>query len=224
MHVLGFSFEKAPKLRHFQRVEAQTTDAVLTACTHLFKSFEYPDVMKVDNAQAALGSGSGKRSRSRFMVFLLSHKILPVFAVPRRPCSQASTEGNNSVFARQFWNRHRFRSLREVDTRLAWFDDSSLAYTGYDVTKRTRRASKKDFVRRVYFIRQVLDDTATGKGCISVMNETIPMRKSYINYFVLAEWNLVEQQLNVLFEKDRQTTVVKSINLEINPNSKYRLT
>jgi hypothetical protein len=223
LHFIGFSFKKPPKLRYFQRVEAQTTDAIIGACKQFFKVFGYPDVMKVDNAQATIGTGSGRRCLSRFMVFLLKRKILPVFAVPRKPFSQASIEGNNSVFSRKFWNSHRFRSLHQVDRRLAWFNDASLAYTGYDATKRKRRASKKDFVPRVYFIRQAREDELTGKGMIDVLNETVWLPKTYINYFVLAEWNLVEQQLHVWFEKDEQPRLIKSIGFELNPNSKHRL-
>lgn len=223
VHFIGFSFKQAPKLRYFQRVEAQTTAALLAACEQFFRTFEYPDVMKVDNAQAAIGTGSGRRSLSRFMVFVLKRKILPVFTVPRKPFSQASIEGNNSVFSRKFWNSHRFSSLRQVDTRLGWFNESSLAYTGYDASKRKRRRSKQGFVPKVYFIRQVRENPDTGKAWIDVLNETILVPKTYINYFVLAEWNLMEEQLHVLFEKDKQVRTIKSVDFEINPHSKYRL-
>lgn len=223
LHFIGFSLKKAPKLRYFQRVEAQTTTAILAACDHFFRTFEYPDVMKVDNAQATIGTGSGKRSPSRFMAFLLKRKILPVFAVPRQPFSQASIEGNNSVFSRKFWNSHRFSSLRQVDTRLGWFNQSSLTYTGYDVSTRKRRVMTKDFVPRVYFIRQVREDADTGKAWIDVLNEVIPIPRTYIHYFVLAEWNLRDERLHVLFEQDQQVRIIKSIDFEINPHSKYRL-
>lgn len=222
VNFIGFSFKKAPKLRYFQRVEAQSTDAIINASQAFFKTFEYPDVMKVDNAQATMGTGSGKRCLSRFMVFLLKHKIYPVFAVPRKPFSQASIEGNNSVFSRKFWNSCRFTSLRQIDARLRWFNQSSLEYTGYDMGKRKRRGSKKNFTPKVYFIRQVREDE-NNQGFIDVLNERIPIRKTYINYFVLAEWDLIEQRLNVLFEKDKQYRVIKSIDFELNPNSKYRL-
>ena len=51
----------------------------------------------------------------------------------------------------------------------------------------------------------------------------MPLRKSSINYFVLAEWNLDTERLKILFEGERKTTVIKSSEFEINPNSKYRL-
>lgn len=223
LHFMGFSFKKAPKLRYFQRVEAQTTTAVLDACTRFFKAFEYPDVMKVDNDPATIGTGSGRRCLSQFMVFLLNRRIVPVFAVPRKPFSQASIEGNNSVFSRKFWNTHTFRSLSGVDKRLAWFNDSSQAYTGYQAPKRRARPSRKAFVPRVYFLRQVQEDADTGRGLIDVANEPLSLPQRYINYFVLAEWNLADQQLHVWFEREQTAKAIKSMNFEINSNSKYRL-
>ncbi|MHC4446054.1 MAG: transposase [Planctomycetota bacterium] len=222
VNFIGFSFKKAPKLRYFQRVEAQSTDAILAACQSFFKTFEYPDVMKVDNCQATIGTGAAKRCLSRFMVFLLKRKIIPVFAVPRKPFSQASIEGNNSVFSRKFWTTQRFASLRQIDTRLHWFNQASLDYTGYDTSKRKRRASQRHFTPKVYFIRQVQEDAPTGRGIIQILNAPVAIRKSYIGYFVLAEWNLNKQQLNILFEKDAQTKIIKSIAFAINPNSRYR--
>lgn len=223
VNFVGMSFKKEPKIRYFYRVNAQTTDALIDTCQDFFKRFEIPDVIKVDNAQATIGTSSGKRCLSRFMVYLLKKKIIPVFSVPRKPFSQASIEGNNSVFSRKFWNSIRFKSLRQVDTRLQWFNDSSLAYTGYDTSKRRRRGSKKDFIPQVYFIRQVHQDEQTGKGYIDVLNEKISIRKNYINYFVLAEWNVKDEILHVLFEKDQSTKVIKTVDFKLNPNSKYRI-
>lgn len=223
LNFVGFSFKKTPRIRYFYRVNAQTTDELIRTCKHFFKTFEIPDVMKVDNGQASIGTHAGKRSLSRFIVFLLKRRIFPVFSVPRKPFSQASIEGNNSVFTRKFWNTTLFGSLKQVDIGLQWFNDASLAYTGYDANKRKRRASKKNFVPKVYFLRQVQEDDFTGKGYISVMNEILLIRKSYINYFVLAEWNLQEEKLLVHFEKDKKTKVIKSIDFKLNPNSKYRL-
>jgi transposase len=223
LNFVGMSFKQAPKIRYFYRVEAQTTDALISACQDFFKHFEIPDVIKVDNAQATIGTGSGQRCLSRFMVFLLKKKIIPVFAVPRKPFSQASIEGNNSVFTRKFWHSTRFGSLRQVDTRLQWFNQSSLDYTGYDTSKRKHRGSKKGFVPRVYFIRQVKEEAQTGKGYIDVLNEKVAIRKNYINYFVLAEWNVKKGKLRIHFEKDQSTKVIKTVDFKLNSNSKYRL-
>ena len=117
----------------------------------------------------------------------------------------------------------QFNSLRQVDTHLQWFNQPSLAYTGYDTTKRKQPGSKKDFIPKVYFIRQVQEDVQTGKGYIDVLNERVAIRKNYINYFVLGEWNLNNEKLCVHFEKDQSTKVIETIDFKLNLNSKYRI-
>lgn len=223
LHFLGCAFKHAPKLRYFQRVPAETSTVLIEACAAFFARFETPEVVKVDNALAAIGSGSGKRALSRFMVFLLQQQVLPVFAVPKKPFSQASIEGNNSVFGRKFWQPHTFRSVRDVDRRLEWFNASSQRYTGYEAPP--PRPAPTGFVPKVYFLRQVReapDDAATAG--IDVLNEWITLPGSYVNYFVLAEWNLHTERVTILFENDSVAKPIKSKQFPVNPNSRYRLT
>jgi hypothetical protein len=52
------------------------------------------------------------------MALLLSHEIVPIFTVPRRPFTQASTEGNDSVFARLFWSQRTLASSEEIHEQL----------------------------------------------------------------------------------------------------------
>ena len=89
---------------------------------------------------------------------------------------------------------------------------------------------KKDFEPKVYFIRQVKEDSSkktrggqqAGKGMISVLNENIHLPESYINYFVLAEWNLNKEALYVRFEKERQSEIISETEFRINAESKKR--
>ncbi len=95
--------------------------------------------MKVDNELAIIGSVSRKRNISKAMSFLLRNQVVPIFTVPRRPFSQASIKGNNSIFARKFWNRIDFKSVEEVDEKLEWFNLASQRYTGYQPRKSEAR-------------------------------------------------------------------------------------
>lgn len=222
VNFLGFRFKLTPRLRYFYRVKGETGEALIEACEDFFARFETPDVVKVDNGPAAIGSGSGKRSLSRFVRFLLQHQVLPVFAVPRKPFSQASIEGNNSVFSRKFWNPHTFSSLKDIDRRLAWFNRCSLSYTGYTAPAskpKTRRA----FVPRVYFIRQVREHPERPQhGSIDVLNELVALPTAYIHYFVLAEWNLQDERLKIYFEQNQKAKCIKSQSFKLNPNSRYK--
>jgi len=222
IHFLAFSFKKVPKLRHFQRIEAQSADCFIEQCKQFFATFEKPDCIKVDNAAATIGSGSGKRTISRAVQFLLANQVVPIFAVPRKPFSQASIEGNNSVFARKFWNRRTFNSLEDIDATLVAFNEASRNYTGYRPP--VAKADLKDtFVPKVYFTRQVRQTPEGKDGFIDVLNETVVLPKAYINYFVLAEWNLSTELLNVYLENDKQLQEIKNSPFPINTRSKRKL-
>ncbi len=73
---------------------------------------------------------------------------------------------------------------------------------------------------KICFIRQVRQDIQQAdKAVIDVLNETVLLPSSYINYFVLAEWNLKEEQLCIHFEKDQKPEVIKELAFKINPRS-----
>lgn len=224
LNFIGFSFKKEPRLRYFKRVSGQTADSFIEQSKDFFLRFEKPDLMKIDNCLAAIGSASGKRNISKTMEFLLENQVAPVFAVPKKPWSQASIEGNNSVFSRKFWNRIQFSSIDEVDEKIEWFNLSSQRYTDYQPPKREQRA-KEDFIPRIYFTRQVKEDReqTQKEGFIDVLNERISLSESYINYFVLAEWNLKEEVLYIYFEKEQKPEIIKGTSFKINQRSKKRL-
>lgn len=219
LYFLGFSFKKAPKLRYYVRVEDTSADTLIDSLGWFLDSFEPIDAVKFDNCAATMGSISAKRTVSRLVAFLLKRQITPIFAVPRKPFSQASIEGNNSVFARKFWNVVTFTSLAHVDRQLVWFNRSSMRYSGYEVTESTKK-STKTFVPRIVFLRQVCEDE--NGASISVLNERIAMPKNRIKHFVLAEWNLKTQQLTVSIEIDNTLQQILACEFAINPSSKYR--
>ena len=218
LHFIGFAFKKAPRLRYFQRIAAQTTDAFIHHCEQFFMRFEKPMFVKVDNCAATIGSASGKRNLSKAMLFLFANKIIPIFSVPRQPFSQASIEGNNSVFARKFWHKFAFRNPKDVDTKLAWFNDASLAYTQYRTPPPCAAATS--FVPKVYFLRQVKELAETNKAFIDVLHENIVLPASYINYFVLAEWNIETERLSVFFEQQLQSKIIHQQRFFVNQHSK----
>lgn len=220
LNFIAFSFKKESRLRYFKRVVSQTASNFIRESEHFFKRFEKPDFMKVDNCLATIGSASGKRNISRTMEFLLKNQVIPIFAVPRKPFSQASIEGNNSVFARKFWNQIDFKSISEVDEKLEWFNKSSERYLRYQKPIKKLK-KKKGFAPKVYFIRQVKEDQEqTGKAFIDILNDKVLLPKFYINYFVLAEWNLKEEKLYIYFEKEQKQKLIKKISFKINSRSK----
>jgi hypothetical protein len=125
LHFIAFRFKHRPKLLYYQQVTAQTASVFITECQRFFNSYERPDYLKVDNCLATNGSASGKRNLSKAMKYLIKKQANPIFAVPRKPFSQASIEGNNSVFSHLFWNKHCFHTLNEIDEAIKWFNIDS---------------------------------------------------------------------------------------------------
>lgn len=204
LHFVGVSCQRAPRLRYFYRVESVTTAALLTVCADLLGRHEHPQVLKVDNAPVTIGSGSAPRTISRFVQWLWARAITPVFAVPRRPFSQASIEGNNSVFARKFWRARTFTSVADVDRQLAWFNRASAAYTAY--TPPPPAPCDGAFQPRIHFLRQVQErDGETG---IDILHTWVPLAPQYAPLFVLATWDVSDAQLTVRLEHDGSSRVI----------------
>ncbi len=220
LNFLGYSFKKEPKIRYFKRVKGKRSEEFIKCTKGFFEEFETPDVVKVDNAAAYIGNIQKGRNISRVMAFLLKNKVKPVYTVPRRPFTQASIEGNNSVFSRKFWNKRKLESVQDVDKNLEWFNKASLKYTGYRPPDKTERT--KEFEPEVYFTRQIREKQNTSEGEIRVLNEIIDLGSEYINYFVLAQWKLKEEKLLIRFEKDKSSKVIKKIEFPINERSKEK--
>lgn len=195
---VGFSCQRVPRLRYFYRVASMTTAALLEVCDDFLTRLEQPAVLKVDNAPATIGSGSAPRTISRFVRWLWDREITPVFAVPRRPFSQASIEGNNSVFARKFWRARAFTSVADVDRQLTWFNRASAAYTGYRPPPSA--SSDRPFAPRIHFLRQVQE--REGQTGIDVLHTWVALPACYVPRFVLATWDVPRAQLTVRHERD----------------------
>lgn len=216
---MGFSYKKVPKLRYYKRLEGETSKDFMRGCKQFIDRFGYPDYIKVDNAASVSGSMSAKRSLSKAIIYLLNRRIIPIFAVPRRPFSQASIEGNNSIFSRKFWNIKEYKSVEQINEELEWFNDASIRYSEYNEKKRRKRALK-EFEPKIYLIRQVSENKETNKGQISVFNEMIDLPVSYIKYFVLAEWDLRKEKLYIRYEVDKTSQIIKEIDFKLHEISR----
>lgn len=220
LNFIAFSLRFPHKLKHFQRVGSETADEVIRHLERFFKLFEKPAVVKLDNGFAFAGAGPEPRTLNSVVLYLLQQRIVPVFIAPKTPWNQGSVEGANSIFTRKFWNWERYRSIEHVDQRLIDFNKAYAWYTGYKKPVRTR---KRRVVPKVYFIRKVLEDPMTKRGYIDILKEQISLPKPYINYFVLAEWDLKRERLNIFFENNQQSQKLKTLSFPLNPAVKQKL-
>lgn len=177
----------------------------------------------MDNDMAFIGSNSAKRTISKTAKHLFDKKIIPIFTNPRSPWNNGSVEGSNSVFARNFWNKHEFKSTKDVDTKLKLFNQSSLEYSDYEQNESAKK-EEKDFIPQIYFIRKAHENQQKiGHGQINILGEVIELPKQYINLYTLSKWNLKTEMLYVYFENEGKKILIKKLKFKINKNSQIKI-
>ena len=223
VHFIGFSC-KPFKFRQYRRILGQTGINVRKELEWFLNNFFLPDIIKMDNDSAFIGSFSAKRTISKTIKFLFSKKIIPVFTNPRSPWNNGSVEGSNSVFARNFWNKIEFSSVQDIDRRLKLFNQSSLEYSDYEQNKFQNKKEDKKFIPQIYFIRKVHENQQKNdKGEINILNEKIELPNEYINLYTLSKWNLKTEMLYVYFEKEQMKILIKKMKFQINKNCQIKL-
>lgn len=222
INFIAFSYLKPFKLKRFKRISAANKDCAIKETDRLFERFPVPDCAKADNGLAFIGSASAKRSLSDFVFYLFKRKVIPIFTASREPWNQASVEGSNSVFAKKFWNKYNFNSVKEIDEKLESFNKAYLKYSRYQ-DQPDFFQKKKRFTPQIYFIRKVFEDKQSKQGFIDVLNERLFLPKSYINLFVLTHWELKAETLTILFEKDKNLLKIEKYRFPINELSKKKL-
>ena len=152
----------------------------------------------------------------------MKRNVTPVYGNPRSPWNQGTGEGSNSVFGRNFWERHEFTSVEMVDERITAFNASSKKYAKW--TQWIRETKDVSFIPRICFIRKVGEDTRGKNGIIPIAGELISLPREYIGYFVFSEWHLKEQKLKIFFEREGEIQQVEEKPFLINPKSQERCT
>ena len=219
LNFIAFCFKHNPKLRYFERISGENGNEIIRCSEAFFDRFEKPDAAKMDNGFAMAGTAPQPGTLSQVPLWFLAQKIIPIYAVPRKPFSQASIEGNNSVFSRKFWNMYNFESPEAVDELLPAFNDASLRYLGY--RKPVKISTSSDFFPRVFFLKQIqpIDD----KAGIIVANQIFNLPVEYIHYFIFAEWNLITEKLTVFLEKKLKPSLIETFLFPINTVTKQKL-
>ncbi len=221
LNFIGFSLIRPRKLKYFRRIPGENADNLIRECQRFFRMFEKPQVVKIDNGFAMAGVPLWPRVISKVPLWLLKEKVIPIFTPPRKPWSQASIEGANSVFSRKFWNKANFPDTYCVDRKLDDFNRSYQWYLGYQPPTTNKQGDK--FVPRIYFIRKVYEDPQTKQGVISLARENISLVQSYINLFVLGCWDLKQETLYIYFENEQKLNLIKKLSFGINHRSKEKL-
>ncbi|HCL82188.1 MAG TPA: hypothetical protein DHW81_08245 [Nitrospiraceae bacterium] len=202
------------KYREFAMVLSQTSKEAINFLAGLWERISTPNVLKVDNDLAFIGSASAKRSLSRFVIFLLNRGVSPLFISPRSPWNNSSIEGGNNVFGTKFWNRYTFTSVKDIIDKLVEFNKSYQEYLEFSNDLPIKKIFQK--AKHIYFVRKVLENK--DNGYIDILNEHITLSGSYINQFVFSEWDLEKQLLKIQYENEKKLILVKDIQFKINSN------
>jgi putative transposase len=92
---------------------------------HAWQVLGLPDGLQLDNDITFTGGERTPRRFGSFVRLCLYLGIELVFVPPAEPNRNGVVEGVNSLWARSFWNRYRFRSLQAVVSRspqfLTWY-------------------------------------------------------------------------------------------------------
>lgn len=225
LHFLSIAYRTPSRLRCIQRTNGETGSEAITVTNRIFDDLGWPDVVKTDAGTPFTGrverdDGVGARSVSHYAVNLLTRNVTPVYGNPRSPWNQGTGEGSNSVFGRNFWERHTFTSVAHVDDRIVAFNASSKKYACW--TPWIRETKDVSFIPRICFIRKVGEDAWGKKGVIRVTGESITLSKEYIGLFVFSEWHLKEQKLKVFFEREGAIQQIEELPFAIHPRSRER--
>lgn len=219
LNFIGFSFKQSPRLRYFERILGETGEEIIKYSGQFFGDFEKPGAIKMDNGFAMAGSAPHPGTLNKVPIWMPGQKVVPVYAVPRRPFTQASIEGNNSVFSRNFWNARHFKTVEQVDEQLPLFNKASAVYCGYE--KPGIENLSKDFKPHVYFIRQVRE--INDKALIELAHQNFEIAKDYLNYFVFAKWDLIDETLSIFIEIDNHAELICTYPCLLNTKTKITL-
>ncbi len=200
----------------------------VSASQRIFTTLGWPDVVRMDagtpfSGRVERSDGVGARSVSRYVRFLLTNRIIPVFGAVRSPWNQGSAEGSNSVFGRNFWERHAFASVQDVDLKLATFNERSRWYADWKAPwPRTTRGAF--FAPRICFIRKVEEDARSKEGFVRIASVSVLLPPEYIGLFTFSEWNLKKEHLRIFFEHERQITQIQELPFPLHPSSRAQCT
>jgi len=224
LHFLSVAYRKPPRLRSITRTEGETTAEAIEVTERTFNELGWPDVGRIDNGFPFAG-GSGYAGRavryiSRYAAYLISNEVIPVFGAPRHSWHQSTGEGTNSVFGRNFWDQQKFKTMAEVDERLAAFNRCSKKYAKWKPWIREKKGAS--FIPRVCFIRKVEEDAQGKNGQISITGQSIILPVAHTGLFVFTEWHLREGLLKIYFEREAEIQQIEAIKFPINPRSRKR--
>ncbi len=217
----------AQTLRHQKTTEA-SCQHLLAACAQL----GIPDFWQIDNDAGFTGLGRTARIFGRFVRLALYLGTELIFIPPGQAKRNHVVERVHGIWARSFWNKNHFRSLRDLQRKtpqfFAWYENYDPPELGgltvkqaakqLDCAKLSHRqlaqipAALPLTAGRLHFIRQV-----DAQGVINILKEPWKVSKSLIGQYVWATLETGRKELSIAYRRSEraQPKLVKQYVYEI---------
>jgi putative transposase len=184
-----------------------------SACEHVLEAFStlgLPDFLQVDNDAAFTGLGRTKPVLGRFIRLLLYLGVEVIFIPPGEPKRNYVVERANGIWAKSFWEKGHFSSVREVQRKapkfLTWYESYAPPSLNGKTVKQAAAEQRLPQLRRqqiaripnelpltagrLHFIRRV-----DAQGEINILKEQWKVSKTIIGDYVWATIDLHQKEL-----------------------------
>jgi hypothetical protein len=225
-----FVFHTVDLHTHGLGQSSATDKSTPSVCAHLLQvctTLGVPDFLQIDNDAAFTGLGKRPGVWGRFVRLALYLGIELVFIPPGEPERNSLVEGLHHLWARSFWQKNHFASVKAFQRKspqfLAWYDTYAPPALHGRTVKDARRGVKRRKLTaralthlpldlpltagRVHFIRRV-----SAHGTITLRKEEWKVSRRLAGAYVWATLDLSTQRLVIYHRRSdkAQAHVVKS--------------
>lgn len=208
-----FAFHTINLRTHALAQTIRADKSTAAACAHVLEAFStlgLPDFLQIDNDAAFTGLGRTKPVLGRFIRLLLYLGVEPIFIPPGEPKRNHLVERANGIWAKSFWEKDHFSSLRQVQRKaprfLTWYESYAPPSLHGKTVKQATAEQRLPQLRRqqitriprelpltagrLHFIRRV-----DAKGEINILKEQWKVSKTIIGDYVWATLDLQRKEL-----------------------------
>lgn len=177
-----------------------------------FSVLGLPDFLQIDNDAAFTGLGRTKPVFGRFIRLLLYLGLEVIFIPPGEPKRNHVVERANGIWAKSFWEKDHFSSLREVQRKapkfLVWYENYAPPSLQGKTVKQAAAEQRLPKLRRrqiaqlpnelpltagrLHFIRRV-----DANGEINILKEQWKVSKTLVGNYVWATLDLQRKELSL---------------------------
>jgi transposase len=217
-----FVFHTIDMLTHALCQTSGTDKTTSSLCHHLLEACSrlgLPDFLQIDNDAAFTGLGKKPRIFGHFVRLALYLGIELIFIPPGEPKRNSVVEGVNHLWARSFWDRNHFASVKAFQPKswkfLAWYEEyAPPALEGLTVKEACLKVKRRKLTKReikalpqelplsegrIHFIRKV-----DSQGEINILKENWKVSKRLRGEYVWATINLKEKSLRIYHRRSER--------------------